>query len=346
MKDSLPERFAPLRTRLVLPLLFFLISLSLGYPTLARYAPRETPGLRDVKSYAAMVEGRPANAHWHQFRVLIPTLARPVRAIADGRIGSWDPTTFSLLVVNSAFVGWAALLLLSIGMRFTGDPTVAFCASLLYLLSFNVPNLMLAGLVDSVEAWAMLAATWALVAGQWKLLPLVGAVAAAGKDTSVALLMVFCITWYVALARQHQDTRGLPVAIGLMIGAQIVTIVAIQSAFMGRFVLPRDLVVGPESPLRLGTPPWAHVFNREMLFSFGWMFPLALFRLGRFSRPWIVSSAATLAAVAVIAIRFAIDGNTSRPAFNVAGPILILSVALFIADSLRLEKCSSTRSRS
>src|SRR5579862_261969 len=35
--------------------LFFLIAMGLGYPILNRYDPRQTPGLVDVRSYAAIV---------------------------------------------------------------------------------------------------------------------------------------------------------------------------------------------------------------------------------------------------------------------------------------------------
>ena len=107
---------------------------------------------------------------------------------------------------------------------------------------------------------------------------------------------------------------------------------------MGRIVPPQDLVAGPRMLLWLDTPPWAHVFNREMLYSFGWMFPLALFRLGRLPRPWLLSSATTLIAISVIAVQFAVRGNINRPVFNVIAPMLVLSVALLLAESLRPAK--------
>jgi len=317
--------------------LFFLISMSLGYATLSRYTPRSTIGLWDTDSYAAMVENRPAHAYWQQFRVLIPTLARPVRALAEGRIGKWDPTTFSMLVVNGVFVAWAALVLLSVGARVTGDPLVGFCASLLYLVSFNVINLHLAGLVDSVEAWTILAATWSLGAGRWKLLPLIGAVGAAGKETSIVLLIVFCGTWWVALARSEAPSRGMLVWLAVMVMAQVATVVAIQSSVAGHFVAPHELAVGPRMLRWMETPFWAHVLNREMLYSFGWLLPLGLLRLKRMPRPWVLASAVSTIAVFALAVWFAVKGNVSRPAFNVAGPILILSASMLLAELVRLK---------
>ena len=98
--------------------LFLLIAWGLGYPTLNRYDPRQTPGLTDVQSYAALVTGAPTLDAGHlRFRVLVPWVARPFYQLAKGRFGSWDPVMFGLLVADALFVAGTALLIVVLGTR-------------------------------------------------------------------------------------------------------------------------------------------------------------------------------------------------------------------------------------
>ena len=45
--------------------IFFLIACGLGYPILNRFDPRQTPGLSDVKTYAALVTDSPTEGAGH-----------------------------------------------------------------------------------------------------------------------------------------------------------------------------------------------------------------------------------------------------------------------------------------
>src|SRR5690348_3775301 len=134
MRDLQRERSKVTPLRLAgLFCLFFLISWGLGYPTLNRYDPRQVPGLKDVRSYAAMVTGAQNPGLEHiQFRVLIPWIARPFYYMARGRFGSWDPVMFGLLVANSMFVAGTALLIVVLGTRKLCSYGMSLVASLLY----------------------------------------------------------------------------------------------------------------------------------------------------------------------------------------------------------------------
>jgi hypothetical protein len=72
-------------------------------------------------------------------------------------------------------------------------------------------------------------------------------------------------------------------------------------------------------------------FNRQFLYVFVWLLPLGLWRLRAFPRPWVFASlAGVLASVAMGAYSDGL-GNTVRPMFNVAGPLLTLSAALSLS---------------
>jgi hypothetical protein len=96
----------PRGRRWLLFALFFSICCGLGYPSLNRVDWRQAPGgLDDVLTYRALVTSPPApdlDQHM-QFRVLVPYLARPIYRMAKGRIGTWDPIMFGLLMVDSFF---------------------------------------------------------------------------------------------------------------------------------------------------------------------------------------------------------------------------------------------------
>ena len=137
-------------------LLFFLISLGLGYSTLNRYDPRKSGGTFDVGVYYDIVTGRAplqtsedrgpyGRLSWSEnySRVLVPYVARPFYWLARGRVLSWDPALFGLLMANGIFTATTACLLVSVGYRLLADYATALLGATLYLLNFVVANLAL-----------------------------------------------------------------------------------------------------------------------------------------------------------------------------------------------------------
>jgi hypothetical protein len=319
------------RARLILGFLFFAICLGLGYPGVSRYDPRQVTGLHDTHRYVAMLEGTAGWKTQQELRVLVPFLARPIYRAAVGRVGSWRPEFLALLIVNSVFVAWGAVLLVGVGERVTQSYVIGLTAALLYLLSFNVINVQLAGLVDSVEAWALIALTWALLTKRWVIIPLIGIVGALGKETSIPLTFAFCAAWCLRLAMTKSASRSLYLATAMLLVLQIATITLVRTALTGEMVVPWHQVTAIRR-LSFGQALVGSVFNREMLYAFGWLLPLGLFRLRRLPAEWVIAAGASLLVALGMGVWFGVTGNASRPAFNAVGPMLSVSVAILLAE--------------
>src|ERR1051326_4370183 len=95
-------------------LFFFLICFGLGYPTLNRYDPATNlAGAEfDAAEYYEIVVGHVSETELpFRLRVLVPMLAQPIFNVSAGRVGTWNPVWFSMLVVNAGFVAATACLL-------------------------------------------------------------------------------------------------------------------------------------------------------------------------------------------------------------------------------------------
>lgn len=322
-------QWSKLRLRVFLFVLFWMITWSLGYPSLARYNPTDLQGLSDSRSYVAMVEGTDRQLGHHQFRILIPYLARPIERLVHNKVGSWNSVQLAMLIVNGLFVAWASLLLLSIAERLFADPHAGFIAALLYLLSFNVSNLMLAGLVDSVESWAMIATVWVLLTKNWIILPFLGVVAVLGKETSFFQTAPFCVVWIAALVRSGNREWRPALATFTMITAQVATLLVVKIVFDVK--TPGGIEMNLFS---IGTSVRA-LLDRTFVYAFAWMLPLGLFRLYRIPAEWRAAASSSFAVTLAIGLYMSAGGNLARPVFNILAPVLVLSSALFICESLR-----------
>src|ERR1700742_2139210 len=195
----------PSRSRLLLLfLIFFFVCCGLGYPVLNRIDWRQGPGgLDDVVIYAGLVTAPPTpdlNEHM-QFRVLVPHLARPIYYAAKNHIGTWDPIMFGLLMVNPCFVALTVTLLVSVVQRELKSYAVALGSGLIYLLNFAVPNLRLAGMIDSAEGFFLMAAVWSLGREDYWMLPWWAVIGATAKESFVPFLMVFSFSWWLCSRR-------------------------------------------------------------------------------------------------------------------------------------------------
>lgn len=314
--------------------IFFLVCMSLGYPTLNRYDPRLVPGLYDSNAYSALVSGDGLpNGGELGHRILVPYLAKPVYWLAKGHVGTWDAVFFALLVVNSFFSAATAYLLVNAGYRIVGDYSIALIGGVLYLMNFAVANLNLAGYVDSAENCFMMAVMLTLLTGRWWLLPLWGVLGAIAKDTFVPLSATFAFAWWLAAYRRDLIRLSQVAWVGAMGAVGIATLSVLMLA-----------TSSPFTPWSFGVALWAEsgsryfylsgflrcIVSREFLFTFGWLLPLGVWRLKRLPTMWVAGSmCAALAALAMGAYDDAL-GNAARAAFSAAGPLLSLSIALLI----------------
>jgi len=254
--------------------LFFMISWGLGYPILNRYDPRQTPGLADVKTYAAMVTGTvSADAGHVRFRVLVPWLARPFYQLAKGRSVSWDPAMFGLLAADSLFVAATAALIVLLGTRQLGSYAVSLVASLLYLVNFAVPNLRLAGLVDAGEGLFLLALLWALSERRLWALPAIAVLGAMSKESFIPFSIVFTAAWWLVVRK----ASGSPVRSAAWIltswAASFIAMAGLQSWISGSFVSPVHF-----GATLHGNHEYVHHFalslwDRNFWYIFWWLLP-------------------------------------------------------------------------
>ena len=321
-----------LASGVVLWVLLFLICFGLGYPTLARYDARNT-GLRDsVKYYKLVVSGPQAvDGHW-RFRLLVPFLARPFYWLGKGRVGEWEPVFLALLLANCVFTATTAWLLTAIGQRLLGETATPLLGSALYLLNFATSNLTLAGMVDSGEACFLAALVWALLERRWWTLPLWGVLGTLAVETFLPFSVVFAVTWW--LAQDGSDRRrAQPAWIAVMGVAGTATLIAVQSTVSGHIVWPWEFAKSLDAGGGYAASLVQSVFNRGFWYVFIWLLPLGVWRLNRLPRPWVMACGVTsIVALLLGAYHASEPGNVARPLFNIAGPLLSLSVAILLAE--------------
>jgi len=323
--------------------LFFLICLGLGYPPLNRYDPDKTAGLTDVADYRDMVVGREAQpvfglngpdariAQWEHFnRVLVPFVAKPFYWLARGHVGTWDPALFGLLLANAIFTATTACLLAVIGYRLTRSLSMALLGATLFLLNFCVANLSLVGHVDSAECCFLMFIVWSLQTGRWYLLPLWGGGGALAKETFAPFSVIFVLAWWASEARRGrlQLTRLAWIcALGVV---SMVTVTLAMSTVAAGPVWPWQFAAYMHDPIGF-LPGLRRLFlGHAFWYTFMWLHPLGLLRLRRLPRPWVCATAAAFCGALALGAFNDAGGNTTRALFNIAGPVLSLSVAVLI----------------
>lgn len=318
----------------ILWLLFFLICLGIGYPTLNRYKPVQVTGLLDSIGYASLVTGGDlAGDEVH--RILVPYMARPIYWLVDGRLNSWDTVFFSLLAVNSFFIATTAFALVQIALRLLDNYAVALLSGFVYLANFAVPNFNLAGYVDSAVNCTLILIAWSLLSDRWWLLPVWGVIGALAKETSVPLSAVLAFTWWVI-----DGWRGPKRLSGLLWQG-----FAIVAGFATLYLVMARVSPGA-TPFSFAAARWDNagssylylsgligcLFARETFFVFGWLLPLGLWRLNRLPRTWVAGSiCSAFAALAMGAYDNAV-GNTVRPMFSALGPVLSLAASMLLVE--------------
>lgn len=315
--------------------LFFLIAWGLGYPILNRYDPRQTPGLTDVKGYAAIVAGsiQPSAGHV-RFRVLVPWIGRPFYRLAQGNVGSWDPVRFGLLTADSLFVAATALLIVVLGSRQFGSYAVSLIASLLYFCNFAVPNLRLTGLVDAGEGFFLLALLWSLTELKLWALPFIAALGALSKESFVPISVAFTAAWWLVSEKDFRSWRLATSIVSSWI-ASLAAIVGVQSWITGQFANPIDFVLALHGNHQYLRHFLASLADRNLWYIFVWLLPLGIPHLGRFPKSWLIPTAAATAMVFVLDGYYGGEaGTVGRALFSVAGPLLAMSAASFLVGTL------------
>lgn len=310
-------------------LLFFLICLGLGYASVQRYDPRSTPGLSDAAAYSRMVAGDEVQAREMRFRVLVPWVAKPFYALARKFLDNSRAVNLALLIANSIFCATTGCLLVAIGLRVTDSPAVALLGATLYLLNFAVMNLQLAGMVDAGEACLITAVILTLFGGRWWLLPLWGLLGALAKETFLPLAGALALVWwYVEFRKTHdRGRRLLPILAMLLVAAA--TIVVSRLTIAGAMV-PSDMLAQTHAGSGNSSRLFGVLFGPTFWYVFIWLLPLGLLRLNRLPRTWLYASISSALLALVLGVYRDVGANVARPLFDVLGPILSLSAAVFL----------------
>ncbi len=326
---------------------FSLIACGLGYPILNRFDPRQTPGLSDVQTYAAIVTGSDTfdagDMRYRRFRVLVPWLAKPFYLLARGRVASWDPVMFGLLVANSLFVAGTTVLIVLIGKRKLGSSAVGLVGALLYLVNFAVPNLRLVGLVDAGEGFFLLAMLWSLSEYQLWALPPIAVLGALTKESFIPFSIVFTTAWWLSTRtdrnlncdEDRKSARGrsrLRDAAWILASwvLSLAAMIGVQWWIVGRFVSP--LQFGVSVQRGDGHHFAVALHDRNLWYVFLWLLPTAIPNLKRFPKSWLISIGATCATAFVLDAYFGGGSGSAwdRALFSIAGPVLTLSSALLL----------------
>ena len=319
------------RSYLLLFLLFFLICSGLGYATLNRYRPSSVPGLSDSAVYYQLVAGSSPSQLGRPYmrcRVLVPFVARPFYQLAQRFVPSVDPIAFGLLVANAFFCAVSACLLVAIGDSLGLMPAVRILAATLYLLSFAVTNLQLAGLVDSGEACFMLAIIWSLITQRAWCLPIFAILGTLAKETFVPLSIVLTITWVVMDRRQNHVSRITSIA--LLSVSAVATLIVLHSVVAGQLVWPWQIAAQAHGEAAFLPALLRTITDRGFWYVFIWLLPVGLLGLKHVDRRWVAASAATAVVVLLLGAWKDMAGTVARPLFNTVGPMLALSSAIFL----------------
>lgn len=317
--------------------IFFLIACGLGYPILNRYDPRQTPGLSDVKTYAALVTGSTVvdaeDMRFRRFRVLVPWVARPFYALARGRVASWDPAMFGLLVAASFFVAATAVLIAMMGSRMLGNSAAGLVGALLYMVNFAVPNLRLVGLVDAGEGFFLLALLWSLSEFRLWILPVIAMLGALTKESFIPFSIVLTSAWWLSMRTDRGSGSRLSAHAAWILASWVLgvaTMIVQHWSITGNYVSPVQfgsaLQRGGEEhfvlPLR----------DRNLWYIFLWLLPTAIPNLKRFPKSWLIPVGATCVMAFFLDAFFggtpAAGSAWGRALFSIAGPVLSLSSAL------------------
>jgi len=324
---------APLPRAALLFFLFAGVCFGLGYPTLNRYDPRLSGGNSDARYYYDMAAGQaPATTgHW-RYRVLVPLVARPFCRLAAGRFHTWDPALFGLLCANSLFCAASLLVLTLLAGSILGDERAGLLCALLYALDFSVANSQLAGLVDSAEALFLLLGMWIARRGAWAWLPVLAVFGAPAKETIIPLSTALLVGWRLGDADREKGP-WLWIAAYAVVGLVCVSLV--RWAVAGGWSAPWDIASSERAGETLFHGLRAALFSKGFLYTFAWLLPLGVWRLGRLPRPWVWGSCAAGAAAGLLGAWNGSGDNAARPLFCAVGPMLCASVALLFFEKTK-----------
>jgi len=174
--------------------------------------------------------------------------------------------------------------------------------------------------------------TVSLFGDRWWLLPLWGLLGALAKETFLPLAGVLVLVWWYVEYRQGHNRVSRLLPISAMLIVALATIIVLRSAIPGAGFVGDVFAKTHAGSGRFSGLAGA-MFSRTFWYVFIWLLPLGLVRLNRLPRPWLFASIFSALTALVLGVYRDIGGNVTRPMFDVIGPLLSLSAAIFLSES-------------
>lgn len=318
--------------------LFFLIAVGLGYPSLKWYTPSTTEFLDDSTVYASLLQNGldAVNSDHRSTRLLVPFMARPIYSLVDGNVGSWNSIQFSMLMVGAFFCAFIAVYLVQISEIIKCPKIIGVLAGFIFMTNFTVPNLYLAGLVDVAECFFVLVLLFALYEKKWGYLPVIAFFATLAKETFLPIGISISLSWWCYESFKDKKVNVKSLLWVVLAGFVSVSIlISLKSFALNQVTMPWEFAKNIESSYEL-TIGRALTEVRHFSYAFVWLLPLALFRINTLPPKWVISSISAIASLLVLGCWAGVSGAAmSRYLFNVSGPLLSISAAIFIHDISR-----------
>ena len=315
---------------------FCLISFSIGYHSVNSFISQSIPEYADAFVYLNITkygtEGITTDPR--SSRVLIPLISHAIFSVLPAKIGTWDSAAFSLLILNIAFCALCGVLIFHITINLKKNAQLALLASLLFFLNFAVPNYYLSSLVDVSECFYFLILFLCLKNKKYPWILILAIIGTASKETFFPAAAVFMTGWF---GYEYYETKKINKShilyiLGFCLASSIMIFI-IKSYIHGELYFPWNVA-------KRWYKPWPdfsffRVIDeiRRFLYVFIWLLPLGIARINTLPKRWFFSS--TLAASVIIALSMwsgASGAAISRYLYNIVGPILCISSAIFISE--------------
>ena len=300
----------------------------LGYPILNRYDPGKLSGMTDAAEYCGEVTS-PLSVF--TYRPFVPALAKPFYWLANGRISTWNPALFGMLMAGSILTAATAVTIIAIGLLCGFTYPTTLLAALFFLVNFAVPNWNLAAYVDSGEALFLALVAWSLLSARWYLLPLWAIPGTLSKETFAPFAVVFAFTWWLT-ERPLRFGRLLWIAALGILACAAVLFQFTSSGGLFSGVAHYTSAMAAYTGVGFFHGLFRCLMAHELWFTFIWLLPLGLLGINKIDRRWLWAATATLILALLLGAYNNAQGNTSRALFNIAGSLLSLSAAALLTN--------------